>query len=222
MPALSDVLTICAAAATLPADPASWADVSAWWKPTVPRRFTLEVWADAAAGMTVSRLCAAQAKPLVIADDTVDGVTAGADTLTITAHAYKTGDGPVRIASSGSLPGGLSAGVDYWIGVVDANTVKLFASRAALLAGGSVAASTAIDITSAGSGTHTISDTSATERLHWFDVDDLGLDADGTVTLTSVRGLRESFEHSRRTLAYALVGTVGSGAVSAAVYLEDP
>lgn len=216
----TDVLPICAAAATLPADPESWADVGSWWKPTSPKTFSVEMWADAAAGVTVTRLAGAVPKPVVIADDDVDAVTEGSDTLTITGHGYKTGDGPVRIASDGVLPGGLFAGVDYWVGVVDANTVKLFASRATLLAGGSVAASTAIDITSAGTGTHTISDTSATERLHWLDVAFVGLAADGAVTLTAVRGWVGRYTHSRRNLAYALIGTVGSGNPSAAMYLE--
>lgn len=329
--ALSDIVQLHSAAATLPADPTSWGDVSSWWKRPLPRAFTLGIWADVAAGLTVAKLVGAQARSVVIADDNVDAVNslvfndltvsgvdvtdneldfAGAhnlltgdgpvrltnsggalpaglavatdyyviardadsialatsranalagtaiditgagtgthtvvdtattqrdslNTLTITGHAYKTGDGPVRLTTSGALPTGLATGVDYWIAVIDANTVKLFASRAALLAAGSVSGAGAVDIgVDSGSGTHTIVDvqgnpTGNTERLHWFDVEDvhgttlLGIAGDGALTLTTTRGGAHRFEHLRRTLAYALVATVGSGSVSADVVLEE-
>lgn len=71
-------------------------------------------------------------------------VSAANDTITITAHGFVTG---LKAPLTGTnLPGGLSA-TNYWIIVVDANTVKLATSYANAIAG------TAVDITSAGSTT---------------------------------------------------------------------
>lgn len=68
-------------------------------------------------------------------------VAPAADTITITAHGFVTG---LKAALSGTnLPGGLSA-TNYWIVVVDANTIKLATSYANAVAG------TVVDITSAG------------------------------------------------------------------------
>lgn len=75
------------------------------------------------------------------------GVTIAQDTLTLTAHGVSTGYGPVRFALTGdasSLPAGLAAATDYWLIVVDANTVKVASSLANAVAG------TAIDITDVG------------------------------------------------------------------------
>lgn len=96
--------------------------------------------------------------PLVLADDQVEAVDAGLDRMTLTGHAYQTADGPVRLTTTGALPAPLAAGVDYWLIVVDADTVKLAATFAAAKAG------TAIDLTDVGAGTHTIVDTADTER----------------------------------------------------------
>jgi hypothetical protein len=62
--------------------------------------------------------------------------------------------GPVRVASSGTLPTGLAASTDYWVFTLAANfrdTFSFASSEANAVAG------TAIDITGAGSGTHTLS-----------------------------------------------------------------
>lgn len=68
-------------------------------------------------------------------------VTPAADTITITGHGFFTG---LKAALTGTnLPGGLSA-TNYWIIVVDANTIKVATSLANALAG------TAVDITTAG------------------------------------------------------------------------
>lgn len=68
-------------------------------------------------------------------------VSPAADTITVTAHGFVTG---LKVALSGTnLPGGLSA-TNYWIIVVDANTVKLATSLANARAG------TQVDITSQG------------------------------------------------------------------------
>ena len=64
------------------------------------------------------------------------------------AHGLTSGAGPVRFQSTGTLPGGIVAGTDYWYSVVDSTTVKLATSRANAIAGTPV-----VDITSVGSGT---------------------------------------------------------------------
>lgn len=71
-----------------------------------------------------------------------------ANTLGVTAHGMTTGDFPVSLTTDGVMPGGVVSAQQYWAIVVDANTIKLAASYDDAIAG------TAVDITSAGSGTH--------------------------------------------------------------------
>lgn len=87
---------------------------------------------------------------------TVSAVTAAADTLTVTGHGLRDGFGPYFVASTTTLPGGVTASTNYWVKVVDANTLKLATSLDALGRG------VYVDITSAGSGTITIEDDPAT------------------------------------------------------------
>lgn len=75
---------------------------------------------------------------------------AATDICTATGHGFFTGDG-VQVTTSSALPAGLSAGVTYFVIVLDANTFKLATTRANAIAG------TAIDLTTAGTGTQTIS-----------------------------------------------------------------
>src|SRR6185436_17480057 len=80
---------------------------------------------------------------------TADSTT---DQLTKTAHGLETGDGPVRTSNSGgALPGGLTAGTDYWVIKIDANNFKLAISSDA-----NAFAGIAIDITGNGTGTQTL------------------------------------------------------------------
>lgn len=74
------------------------------------------------------------------------------DTVTVVAHGYTTG---VKEALTGAtLPAGLSA-TNYFMIVVDANTLKFATSQANVLAG------TAVDITDYGTGTHTMTPATA-------------------------------------------------------------
>lgn len=98
-------------------------------------------------------------KPLTLADDDVESVSAAADTLTLTAHSYVSGDGPFQLTTTDTLPDPLELATDYWIIVIDANTIKLADSFA-----DSVNTPVPIDLTDAGVGTHTISGTSETVR----------------------------------------------------------
>ena len=77
-------------------------------------------------------------------------VSVADDTITETAHGYKTGLKGQFTNSGGALPGGISGGTDYFVIVVNANTYKIATSLVNANAG------TAVNITSAaGGGTHT-------------------------------------------------------------------
>jgi hypothetical protein len=89
------------------------------------------------------------------ADDTAVAlaVTADASTDALTAvdgHDWITGDGPVQLTSTGTPPGGLARDTDYWIVAVTDTAVRLATTRARALT------SETIDVTSAGTGTHTL------------------------------------------------------------------
>lgn len=80
-------------------------------------------------------------------------VTEGAgNSVSIPTHGYFEGL-KGRLTTTGTLPAGVTTGVDYFIIVVDANTVQFAASLADALAG------TAIDITDEGTGVHTFTAT---------------------------------------------------------------
>lgn len=78
---------------------------------------------------------------------------AASDIVTAAAHGLTTGDGPFQVASTTTLPAGLSAATDYWVAVINANTFYLCATRADAVA----ATPVPVDITDAGTGTHTMS-----------------------------------------------------------------
>ncbi len=82
----------------------------------------------------------------------VGDVNTATDTISEPGHGMATGAGPFRLATTGTLPTGTGIAVDtnVFIIVVDANSYKLATSKANALA------NTAIDITAAGSGTHTL------------------------------------------------------------------
>lgn len=86
---------------------------------------------------------------------------AGTDVLTASAHGLTNGQ-RVRLTSAGTLPAGLSAVVAYYVVNKTTNTFQVSATS-----GGS-----AVDITDAGTGTHTF-----TRRYSRVDVVSLGTDA---------------------------------------------
>lgn len=86
-------------------------------------------------------------------DLAISAVTDAADTVTVTAHGELTGAGPYYVATTGGLPAGLTSLTPYWLIRVDDNTLKFATSAANATAG------TAVDITTAGTGSHTITRT---------------------------------------------------------------
>jgi hypothetical protein len=141
---------------------------------------------------------------LTLADDVVEAVDTGADTLTLTAHLYETGDGPVQVTTTDTLPGGLELETDYWLIVDDEDTVRLAARFLDAVADTPVP----VDITSAGTGTHTIVDTADTLRR-------------GEEIEYVVEGVREIFV-SVQAFAGVTSGEVGTpvGAASPRALLE--
>lgn len=99
-----------------------------------------------------------EAVPLELADDIVESVNPATDTLTLTAHSYVTGDGPIQGTTTGTLPGGMELATDYWAIRVDANSIRLAARFLDAMNG------VPIDITDTGTGTHTLVDTEDTVR----------------------------------------------------------
>ncbi len=78
-------------------------------------------------------------------------ITAAADdNVTLAAHLMETGDGPFQFTTTVTLPAGLVLVTDYWAVKTAAGTFKVATSLANAKAG------TVVDITDAGTGTHTI------------------------------------------------------------------
>lgn len=96
--------------------------------------------------------------PLVFADKTVTAIDVVANTFTVPAHALITADGPISVDSLGVLPGGVVVDLDYWVIVVDANTLKLATSFANARAG------VAVDVLSTGVGSVVLSSTPSSLR----------------------------------------------------------
>lgn len=109
--------------------------------------------------------------PLVFAPLAVASVDAAGNRLAIATHGLVTGDGPVRVSSTGTLPAPLAPGVDYWVVAPDAGHVQL-ATTYEHTGGNNVARGlgttpnpvTVIDLTSIGSGTITLLATAETIR----------------------------------------------------------
>ena len=139
----------------------------------------------------MSAVDVAQAKVVAIASVlTVDAPAAGTftadastDVMSKSAHGFKTGLKVQVSNSGGALPSGLSAATDYFVIYVAAGTFKLATSSANAIAG------TAIDITTNGTGTQTVTPTAiagasmklqgSQDNSNWFD---LGVSSNITAT----------------------------------------
>jgi hypothetical protein len=196
-----------------PFDPAQMGYVGHWGDSSgdVITTGEISLWSTTAANLTDGELAGAVERPAVIVDDDVNAVDATDNELDITTHAYQTGDGPLQLTTTGALPGGLALATDYWVIKRSSGAISLATSLENALK------DVEIDITSAGSGTHTIVDTASTKRLHWDSIGLLGHAGDGAVSVDGSRSYRARFEHSPNVVAYALVGTT-SAAISASVH----
>jgi len=115
------------------------------WNTTAASVKTAYVLSDGTVGAPVSGLPVATAYVLAASNFDPADVDTGADRITVTGHGL-TQDTVVQFTTTGGLPGGLSGGTDYYVIVVDANTLQVSAS-----AGGA-----AVTLTTQGTGEHTI------------------------------------------------------------------
>ncbi len=192
--------------------PAAWNNPALYGAGGAVPELELEIWAPAALALTAAVLYGARVHPLVVADQ-VTTFAASTDKATHTTHGLLTGDGPLFYSGIGTLPAELTAGTPYWVIKVDANTYKVAASLTDALSGTFIALST--DSVS----TITASDSADTKRIYWETHDGLlGLAGDGAVTLGAQVGYSKRIPHSPRVYAYALVGTIDTGTLSAAIY----
>lgn len=96
---------------------------------------------------------------LTFDDITVTSVDAGANTLTSVGHELVTGDGPVRLVGA-DLPLNLLAATDYWVIVIDDDTIQLAAKFIDAMA----LVPVPIDLGDVGSGSIVLVDTTTTFR----------------------------------------------------------
>ncbi len=153
---------------------------------------------------------------VVTIDEFVATALAGGDDSELhgVAHGLLTGDGPVQVKSTLTVPAGLAALIDYYVVKDDADNVGLATSRTDAMAG------KVIQFTGAGTGTIKLTAVSATQRVHWTSHGLLGPAGDGIVTLSASLASWVTRPHRPRVVAYALQATFGAGAglVSAAIY----
>lgn len=215
-------LTLADAAASLPLPPAAAAGGGMVVVPSdgtwgsaqlgLPTDFELEIWGLEAVALTGAVLYGGRLHELEFdaAEVTFDGTT---DVVELVGHGLVTGDGPVFFATAGGAqPAELEEGTGYYAIKATDDTFKVAASRADALAG------TAIDLTGDGTGTTTLSASADTRRVTWSTHDGLlGLAGDGAIDIDVGIGYSKRVPHSPRVFAYALVATLDTGAVSAAI-----
>lgn len=196
--------------------PPSFGLVPSWWSGSagaVPE-IELEIWANAAVNLTNAELYGAALHALVFADITLTPDHT-ADSLGAVAHGLLTGDGPVQMTSTLTIPAGLSASTLYWVIKVDADSFKLALSLTEALTG------TAVAFSGNGTGVIKLVDGDDTERVHWHSHGLLGPASDGAIALTAQRAYLTTRPHSARAIAYALVATLSTSdpeSVSAAIW----
>jgi hypothetical protein len=119
--------------------------------------------------------------PLALAPQTLGTITVSSSSIPITAHTFLTGDGPVRLTTTGTLPAPLALATDYWVIKVDADHIALsatFAGTGGKQPEGASNPTSPIILTTVGTGTHTIACTSDSLRA-------------GQELIKSSNGLRE-------------------------------
>ena len=204
-PLIPRPIFIAEAATALPFPPVSSAYVGQWnGGPGNVKEAEIEIWANLALDLSAARLYGGSLQSLVVADDTFT-TEADDELATAVAHGLLTGDGPFRLTNvGGALAAGLAIDTDYWIRYVSANTFKFVLILEDSLAGTTVA------FTDDGTGTHTLSDTTSTKRVHWNSFGLLGDEADGAIALGPQLSYRVSTKHSTKVVAYAVSATLSA------------
>ncbi len=209
----TELVALASGVSALALPPGAFGLVPDSWNNTGTRRavpeFELEIWSPTAVALTAAKLYGGTLHPLSISPLTVT-YTNATETVNATAHGLFTGDGPFQL--TGTLPDTLALATDYWVIKTGTGTFKLAVSFSDAMAG------TAIAFGTDGSGSRTMVSVASTQRVWWQTHDGLlGLAADGAVTLTGQVGYRKRVPHSPRVFAYALVGTLDTGTLSAAI-----
>ena len=183
---------------------------SAWvkhWSGDAPNgsgvpEFDLNISSLLGDSLTAAELFGAISRAGTIAADNVDTVDFANDELDLAAHGLLTGDGPVQLTTTDTLPTGLELATDYWIIRTNAGTIQLALSQQAAFAG------TAVSFSDVGTGTHTLTGTAAAERIRWYSYGLLGHAADGAVTLTAGgKAYTARVLHRQRVIAYGVEAT---------------
>lgn len=212
---------------------ANWIDVQGWrtdlgkrqpgqdvgeeqWFSSYPQ-FEIDIDCDASETLSSVALYAVRLAPVTIADDTF--TSSGTDAVnTATSHAFKTGDGPVRLTTTDTLPAPLATGTDYYIENTGANTFELYTTRTAAIAAGG-----GIVTTDTGTGTHTVVDVQSsankdndTRRCRHVFVGDLN--EANAITVAAQTSYMERVNHSALDLYYMLLAT-GAGTETVTVTL---
>jgi hypothetical protein len=174
-----------------------------------PKNFVVEVRGTSAFSVTSAKLYGLALSPLVIADDAIDSIAG--DVITAASHGLKTGDGPVVFTGTTDA---FTIGDEYYIIYLTDNTYSLAVSRKNALAG------TALTLTGTTEAA-TLTDTSDTCRVHQHLMDNLGVAADGAITITAQEGWSQIYDHSPRFIGYQMSASY-TGVLSVDVYpLEE-
>lgn len=141
-------------------------------------------------------------RPLAVANDVVETVDTGDDTLELTAHGYETGDGPfIADEDLGTIP----TGTDFWIIKDDANNIAIASSLA------NAYANTRVALAGTEDGA-TISKTDDTERGVWgefrYTATQAETDHDQPETIVMIDGIVDGLDFRRMNTAGAYT-TVG-------------
>lgn len=193
-----------------------WGLVPASWKGGSVVEFDLEVFAADDNDVTGAKLLAGRRQTIALADDDVDTVDATDNELDIASHAYVTGDGPIRLSTTDTLPSGLAEDTDYWIIVVSSGAISLAESFERAMN------NQEIDFGAGSAGTHTVVDTDETKRVYWHSMGLLGEAADGALSLTAAMAYTARVKHSLRTDVYGLVATFSDTVATTARLLPLP
>lgn len=219
-----NAVAIATAAATLTNPPTTgqMSAVPAEWTSSVGAvvpEVELAIWAAVSVALTAAQLYAAAQHALTFATKTVvpDHTS---NSFALTAHGLLTGDGPVDYAAATTPPTGLDPTQQFYVIKTSANAFQLATTLANALAG------TPITFTDNGTGAQTVlADNGETPpngesmRLAWGPVGGkLGVAGDGAVALAAGEGYVARFVNSPLYVAYALVGTLDTGALNASVY----
>ncbi len=222
-PTLGTGVSLAVAQSTLPFPPvaATTGTVDAWnGTDAVIPEFDLVMWNTTTDNVTVAAMWGVIPHAFTMAGTAMTSVDHTANTtgsITKTSHGWLTGDGPFQFTTSGTLPAGLALLTNYWLVKIDANVFQVSTSLANALNG------VVVTLTSDGTGTLTLTGTSACARAYWHEVLDknsklIGRAADGAVALTVQKGWTQRFAHNPLIVAYALVGTLSASNVTATIY----